>query len=218
MNDIPDLLQLALLGFFLGLIPFFAILTTSFTKLIIVIHILKNALGIQQIPPNMVVNGLAIIITVFIMAPIGMDIKQAFDQQGISMGDFKNPKYIETLEKSAKPLIGFLERNTEESDIKFFIDATKKIWPKKYHDKAKKDNLIILIPAFVVSELTSAFKIGFLIYLPFVIIDMVIANVLLSLGMMMMSPITVSIPFKLLLFVLVEGWTGLLQGLILSYQ
>jgi type III secretion protein R len=218
INDLPNLIQLIVFGLLIGLVPFVAILTTSFVKLIVVFHMLRNALGIQQSPPNMVLNGIAIIITVFIMAPIGMEIRDTFKAEGVSLEDYKNPNYLNALEKGSQPLVGFLKRNTTSEDKKFFIDTTKKLWPKKYHNKATENNLLILMPAFVISELTSAFKIGFLIYLPFVIIDMVIANILLALGMMMMSPVTVSTPFKLLLFVLVEGWLGLLQGLILSYQ
>ena len=217
-TDMPDLIQFAIFGFFIGIVPFLGILTTSFVKLIVVFHILRNALGIQQTPPNIVLNGIAVIITIFIMAPIGMEIKDTFDAQNISLSDYSNPKYVDALNKSSQPLVGFLKRNTGKEDTQFFINTTKKLWPEKYHEKATDSNLLILMPAFVISELTSAFKIGFLIYLPFVIIDMIIANILLSLGMMMMSPITVSTPFKLLLFVLVEGWLGLLQSLILSYQ
>lgn len=221
MNDIsasPNLVQYAIIGFAIGIFPFLAILTTSFVKLIVVFHLLRNALGIQQTPPNMVLNGIAIIITVFIMAPIGFEVQEIFKDQNIALNDYSNPDYINALEKSSLPIVSFLKRNTNTEDKDFFIDTTKSLWPQKYHKKANEDNLLILMPAFVISELTSAFKIGFLIYLPFVVVDMVIANILLSLGMMMMSPLTVSTPFKLLLFVLVEGWLGLLQGLILSYQ
>lgn len=218
LANMPNLIQLTIFALIVGVLPFIVILTTSFVKLIVVIHILRNALGIQQIPPNLVINGLALILTVFIMAPIGMEMRDIFNEQNVALDDYTNPKYAEALEKGAVPLVGFLQRNTRDSDKKFFINTTKKIWPKKYSDKVTKDNLLILIPSFVISELTAAFKIGFLISLPFIIIDMVIANILLSLGMMMMSPIMISVPFKLLLFVLVEGWQGLLQGLILSYQ
>lgn len=218
LTDMPNLLQLAIFGLIVGLVPFIAILTTSFVKLIVVIHLLRNALGIQQIPPNMVLNGLALILTVFIMAPVGMEIKDIFSEQDIALDDFSNPEYKGALEKSSVPLVSFLKKNASEGDKVFFLKTTKRIWPKKYSDNISEDNLFILIPAFVISELTAAFKIGFLIALPFIIIDMVVANILLSLGMMMMSPVMVSTPFKLLLFVLVEGWQGLLQGLILSYQ
>lgn len=216
--DMPNLIQFVIYGFLIGIVPFVGILSTSFVKLIVVFHILRNAIGIQQTPPNIVLNGIAIIITIFIMTPIGMEIKETFKTQNVALDDYKNPNYATALENSAQPLVKFLRRNTEHADIQFFINTTKKLWPEKYHDKAHDGNLLILMPAFVISELTSAFKIGFLIYLPFVIIDLIIANVLLSLGMMMMSPVTVSTPFKLLLFVLVEGWLGLLQSLILSYQ
>lgn len=217
-TDLPNLLQLAVFGLIVGLVPFIAILSTSFVKLIVVIHLLRNALGIQQIPPNMVLNGLALILSIFIMAPVAMEMRDIFTDQNVALDDFNHPSYGKALEKSSAPLKAFLQKNTTESDKKFFFKTTKKIWPKKYADKVTSDSLLILIPSFVVSELTSAFKIGFLIALPFIIIDMVIANILLSLGMMMMSPVMVSTPFKLLLFVLVEGWQGLLQGLILSYQ
>ncbi len=218
MTDLPNLIQISIFGIVIGLLPFIAILTTSFVKLVVVIHLLRNAIGIQQVPPNMVLNGLALILTVFIMTPVALEMRDTFKAEDVALDDYKNPKYKEMLEKSASPLVGFLKNNSTPEDKNFFIKTTQKVWPKKYADKVSKDDLIILIPAFVISELTSAFKIGFLISIPFIIIDMIIANILLSLGMMMMSPITVSIPFKLLLFVLVEGWQGLLQGLILSYQ
>jgi type III secretion protein R len=112
----------------------------------------------------------------------------------------------------------FLIKHSSEHERNFFVQTTKKIWPKKYADKVSRDNLLILVPAFLVSELTSAFQIGFLLYLPFIIIDLIISNILISMGMIMVSPIIISLPFKVLLFVLVDGWVRLVHGLILSYQ
>ena len=116
------------------------------------------------------------------------------------------------------PLQNFLTRHSSKTERDFFVKTTKKIWPEKYSQDVEESNLLVLIPAFMVSELTIAFQVGFLIYLPFIIIDLIVSNILLSLGMIMVSPIIISLPFKLLLFVLVDGWSRLIHGLLLSYS
>jgi type III secretion protein R len=202
----------------LGLAPFLAILTTSFVKIVIVIHMVRSALGLQQAPPNLAINGLAIILSMYVMAPVVMEAHERFTTHDVSLEDVKNPELKVAVEDAFIPFKLFLIKHSSEQERKFFVQTTKKIWPKKYADKVTADNLLILVPAFLVSELTSAFQIGFLLYLPFIIIDLIISNILISMGMIMVSPIIISLPFKVLLFVLVDGWVRLVHGLILSYQ
>ena len=121
------------------------------------------------------------------------------------------------LSKAQEPILGFLQRHTNEREKRFFLDTTRKLWSKEAAATVDKDSFLILVPAFTVTELTSAFQIGFLLYLPFIAIDLIVSNILLAMGMMMVSPMTISLPFKLLLFVLVDGWTRLIHGIVLTY-
>lgn len=201
--------------FAMALAPFVAVMTTSYTKLVVVFSLLRNALGIQQIPPNMVINGLAIILSMYIMAPLGYEIYDRIKANpDFNASDIKSISRI--AEEVEQPLKQFLERYSSERDRKFLLTTIAKIWPDQNRQWQLNDYLI-LIPAFTISELTAAFKIGFLIYLPFVAIDIIISNLLMAMGMIMVSPMTISLPFKLLLFVLLEGWTKIIQGMILTY-
>ncbi|WP_278189505.1 type III secretion system export apparatus subunit SctR [Thiothrix fructosivorans] len=201
----------------LGLAPFIAIMVSSFVKLVIVMHIIRSALGLQQEPPNLAISGIAIILSIYIMAPVAMQTYEQFNTHGVSIEDIRNPLLMEALEGSTDPLKQFLSKHSSDSEREFFTQTTKKLWPEKYSQEITNDHLLVLIPSFMVSELTTAFQVGFLIFLPFVVIDLVISNLLMSMGMMMLSPMTISLPFKLLLFVLVDGWSRLIHGLILSY-
>ena len=140
------------------------------------------------------------------------------EQLSIELLNDKIIAITDAVKDSFTPFEDFLLKHSNEQERNFFVQTTKKIWPKKYSDKISNRNLLILIPSFLVSELTSAFQIGFLLYLPFIIIDLIISNILISMGMIMVSPIVISLPFKVLLFVLVDGWVRLIHGLILSYQ
>ena len=193
----------------LGLAPFLLMMVTSYVKIVVVTSLVRNALGVQQVPPAMVMNGLAIILTVFIMAPVAMDTKALLEQQRFS----ENPKPAEML-----PLRQFLEKNTSPAILQEFMGTAQRIWPEHQRQSITRDNMFILVPAFTITELTKAFQIGFLLYLPFVAIDLIISNVLLAMGMMMLPPMMVSMPFKLLLFVTLDGWLKISQGLLLSYQ
>ncbi|MES2663179.1 MAG: type III secretion system export apparatus subunit SctR [Pseudomonadota bacterium] len=200
----------------LGLVPFLAVMTTAFVKIAVVLLLLRNALGVQGIPPNMAIYGLAIILTIYIMSPVG---QQAFDiAQNYNLDTANIEELQESVKAVAEPFRQFLEKHAEVEERKFFVDSAKLIWPKESYETINKDSYIILIPAFAISELTTAFEIGFLLYLPFVVIDLIISNILLAMGMMMVSPMTISLPFKLLLFVLVDGWARLIHGLVLTYQ
>lgn len=195
--------------------PFMIIMATSFVKIAVVLSLIRNALGVQQIPPNMVLYGLATILTAYIMAPVATAGFTAIETMDFAESNIS--EILDGLSIAGDPLRRFLKLHASEAEIAFFIKAAEVLWPVEMRDAATADNLLVLIPAFTVSELTSAFEIGFLIYLPFIAIDLIISNILLAMGMMMVSPMTISLPFKLLLFVMLDGWQQLIHGLILTY-
>ena len=202
----------------MALIPFMAVMGTSFLKLVVVFSILRNATGLQQIPPNIAMNALAIILTLYIMAPVGYEAYEIIQKEEIQF-DLKSEdmNWVEDLKLIIKPYKQFIKENTNEQQRTFFLKSTRLLWPKKYQMELDENDFIVLLPSFCLSELTKAFQIGFLLYLPFIIIDLIVSNILLAMGMMMVSPMTISLPFKLLLFVLLDGWTRLIHGLVLSY-
>ena len=201
----------------MALIPFVAVMGTSFLKLVVVFSILRNATGLQQIPPNIAMNALAIILTLYIMAPVGYEAYEIIQQENISFEMDKEMAWTDSLQTVVQPYKQFLKQNTNEKQRRFFLKSARLLWPQKYHKELSGDDFIVLMPSFCISELTKAFQIGFLLYLPFIIIDLIVSNILLAMGMMMVSPMTISLPFKLLLFVLLDGWTRLIHGLVLSY-
>ncbi len=185
----------------LSLAPFLLIMVTSFTRIIVVLHFIRSALGTQTTPPNQVLIGLALFLTLFIMSPVMAEVNsdciQPFDNGKITQE--------QALNAGLKPIRTFMFQQTNRKDIKLFLQIQKK------SEKVSVDNVdeiptLVLIPAFMISELRTAFIIGFLIYLPFIVIDMVVASTLMSMGMMMLPPTTISMPFKILLFVLADGW------------
>ena len=198
----------------MALIPFMAVMGTSFLKLVVVFSILRNATGLQQIPPNIAMNALAIILTLYIMAPVGFEMYERIQPEQLNYEDLS---WIETVKDGATPYREFLKANTSAEERNFFLKTARLLWPSKYQRELSGDDFMILLPSFCISELTKAFQIGFLLYLPFIIIDLIVSNILLAMGMMMVSPMTISLPFKLLLFVLLEGWTRLVHALVLSY-
>jgi len=209
-QDVAVTLQILLMMTILTLAPSLLIMTTAFTRLVIVFSILRQALGTPQIPPNHAMVGLSLFLTFFIMQPTFNQInenalKPYFDNK-ISL--------TKALDEAEKPMRGFMMRQTYTSDLQFFINLSKTKQPEKPDDV----NLTTLIPAFITSELKTAFIIGFYIYLPFLIIDMVVASTLMSMGMMMLPPATVSLPAKLLLFVLANGWTLLIGSLARGFR
>jgi type III secretion protein R len=215
MSNLPDPFYIIIVLSMLALAPFMAVMVTSFIKIVVVLSLVRNALGIQQIPPNMVINGLAIILTLYIMAPVGQDVFDILQKRDLSTKDFQGMRQAADLAKD--PLKNFLMKHSDKRERLFFIKTAKTIWPEKKARQIKDDDMIVLIPSFTVSELTMAFQIGFLLYLPFVAIDLIVSNILLAMGMMMVSPMTISLPFKLLLFVLLDGWARLIHGLVLTY-
>ncbi len=214
----------------ISLAPFFAVMVTSFTKIVVVLTLVRNALGTQQVPPNVVLNGLALILTVYVMYPtLGEMYDSATGETRIETtieGDTveSGPSPLENsgnifgmADRAKEPLRTFLRKHSDPVERTFFLRTQQRIGGKDKAGDLKESDFVILIPAFVVKELKLAFQIGFLIFLPFLVIDMVISNILLAMGMMMLSPTTISLPFKLLLFVLVDGWVKLTHGLVLSY-
>ena len=216
MENLPDPPLLIVMLGTLGVMPFLIVMGTSFVKLVIVFGLVRNALGIQSIPPNIAIHGLALILTVYIMMPVGLETYDHLVAQNVN---YDNLEEIGTsFSDSMAPYRKFLTTHAGEKHVDFFLETASSLWGEERQQELTRENLFILIPAFVVGELTSAFAIGFLIYLPFIVIDLIISNILLAMGMMMMSPITISLPLKLLLFVFLDGWEQLIRGLILSYQ
>lgn len=216
MNLLDQPLHLILLLSAVSILPLLLILGTSFLKLAVVFSLLRNALGIQQIPPNIALYGLALILTMFIMAPIGLEIQDNLAANPIQSD---SDDFIRQIDNGIiAPYRVFLERNTAPDQARFFSSIGHDIWPQKYHDRLPDNSLLVLMPAFTVSQLIEAFKIGLLLYLPFIAIDLIVSNVLLAMGMMMVSPMTISMPLKLLVFVLMNGWEKLLGQLMLSFN
>ena len=215
---LPDPIYLIAILVVLGLAPFLAIMVTSYVKIVVVMSLIRNALGIQQIPPNMVINGLSIILTMYIMNPVAQETYEILRDRWEEI-DRNDIDSIEAAATDAKePLREFLLKHATDRERQFFFHSAKELWPEERHKDLKDDDLMVLVPAFTVSELTEAFQIGFLIYLPFIAIDIIVSNILLSMGMMMVSPMTISLPFKLLLFVVVDGWARLIHGVLLTYS
>ena len=212
-----------LIAFFAGLslVALLAMVATSFLKLAVVMGLIRNALGIQSIPPNMVLNALAVILSFYILAPVGEEMWAIYSKLSADVSpDAKVEEWTEIALKSAEPYRQWLDKQTGERERAFFVATAERLWSKDGVESALVDpnSFHILIPSFCVSELSRAFKIGFLVYLPFIAIDIIVSNILLAMGMMMVSPVTISLPFKLLLFVMVDGWTLLIQGLVRGYM
>lgn len=208
-EQVSTLLQILLLLTVLTLAPAIVVMMTSFTRLAIVLSLVRTALGTQQMPPNQIIIGLALLLTFFIMTPvfnqINVEALKPYLAEEISQED--------AMEKAVKPIRAFMLKQTRKKDLALFMDIAKLEKPANYDEIPT----IVLISSFVVSELKTAFQIGFVIYIPFLIIDMVVASVLLSMGMMMLPPFMVSLPFKLMLFVLIDGWNILVGSMVKSF-
>ncbi|MDX8402110.1 MAG: flagellar type III secretion system pore protein FliP [Mariprofundaceae bacterium] len=194
----------------LTLAPSILVMMTSFTRILVVFAFLRQALGTQQSPPNQILVGLALFLTVFIMMPVW----QKMDAQAITPYLAGSLTQAEAFERGVAPLKDFMLRQTREDDLILFLNAAR----EKKPETAAATPLHVLIPAFVISELRTAFEIGFLIYIPFVILDLVVASVLMSMGMMMLPPVMISLPLKIILFVLVDGWHLLAESLLQSFR
>jgi len=203
------IIQLVALITIIPLAPSILMMMTSFTRIIIVLSLLRTALGLQQSPPNQVLVSLALFLTLFIMMPV---FQKAYDDGIVPLIDGKIEER-EAVLKTAAPFHAFMMKNVREKDLRLFLEMSPGVTMEKPEDTPYR----ILIPAFMISELKRAFEIGFLIFLPFLIIDMLVASVLMAMGMMMLPPVLISLPFKLIFFVLVDGWYALSSSLVRSF-
>ena len=199
-------------------------LLTSFIKIVITLALLRSALGVQQTPPNQVINGIALILTMYVMYPTGLEMynsakhliegnnsKQIFSVPTAALA-------LKVIDVAKEPLRSFLIRNSRKADLAGFYKLAYKTFPDVAKLTLKETDLIVVVPAFITTQIRSAFEIGVLIYLPFFVIDLVTSNILLAMQMMMLSPLSISLPLKLLLVVMIDGWTVLVQGLVLSFN
>lgn len=209
-GETSDVVKLYVLMGLLSLAPTFLILTTSFTRIIVVLSFVRSSLGTQQNPPNLVLTGIALFLTFFIMQPI---YSQVSDD---ALTPYLNEEISgqEAFERAEEPIKQFMYQQTRDEDIKLFLDISETKKPEDLQELP----LTIIVPAFVISELRTAFSIGFLIFIPFLVIDIVVASILMSMGMFMLSPVMISLPFKLLLFVLVDGWYLVVESLVTGFQ
>jgi len=208
-EQVVDSVKLLVLLSLLSLVPAFILMMTSFTRIIIVLSLLRSALGIHQTPPNQVLIGLALFLTLFIMSPVYNQV----NQQAIQPYLANELSQEEAWERAAAPVRDFMFKQTREKDLQLFIELSDTPTPKNKDDVP----LSVLMPSFVISELKTAFQMGFLIYVPFLVIDMVVASTLMSMGMFMLPPVIISLPFKLLLFVIVDGWHLVIKSLVESF-
>jgi len=202
-------LQMLLFMTALGFIPAMLLMTTAFTRIVIVLSLLRQAMGVTQSPPNQVILGLSLFLTLFVMGPT---FDQVYNKAWAPFSDDKI-SFNQAVEEASKPMKAFMLSQTREKDLAFFIEISRSEKPATKADVSMKT----LIPAYVISELKTAFQIGFMVFIPFMIIDLVVASILMAMGMMMVSPVTISLPFKLMLFVLVDGWTLLMGSLASSF-
>ncbi|MBI4925543.1 MAG: flagellar type III secretion system pore protein FliP [Bdellovibrio sp.] len=208
--DIVSVLRIVILLTVLSLAPAILIMMTSFTRIVVVLSFLRQALGTQQMPPNQVIVGLSLFLSLFIMAPTWKAINAT------AVEPYLNEKIDQKLafQNAETPLREFMLKQTREKDLELFLSLSKEEKPQTSHDVST----YVLIPSFVISELKTAFQIGFMLYLPFLVLDMVVASVLMAMGMMMLPPVLISLPFKLLLFVLVDGWELIVGSLVKSFS
>lgn len=221
----PSLITQAVALSLLSLLPFIIMILTSFLKIVVVLSLLRNALGVQQAPPNQIINGIAFMLSLFVMYPTAA---RMYDAALKVVAETKVPESLISPESSTyflsvasaakEPLKDFLKKNSLVKHQALFYRMAFKTLPENYRDTLKPDDIIILVPAYITSQLKDAFEIGVLIYIPFFVIDLVTSNILLAMGMMMLSPVTISMPLKLFLLVMLDGWTLLIEGLVSTFR
>ena len=209
LGDTGSVVQLLMIITVLSIAPAILVLMTSFTRIVVVMSFVRNALGTQQLPPTQVIIGLSLFLTYFVMAPTFAQINATALQPYLA----NEITQEQALEYAEQPLRTFMFKQTREKDLELFVNMSKMDRPQTYSDIPTH----VLIPAFVISELKTAFQMGFAIFIPFMMIDMIVASTLMSMGMMMMPPMMISLPFKILLFVLVDGWSLVVKSLITSF-
>lgn len=209
VQTLNPILQMLVMITMFSLLPFVFCSMTSFLRFVIVFSMLKTAMGTQQVPPAIVIIGLSIILTFYTM---GTTFQKMYDMGSVPYQ--KNHDMVAAMTEGSKPLKEFMLKQTRNSDLEFFVEMTHKTRPTSPDDLSVWD----IAPAYIVSELKTSFEIGFIIFVPFIILDLVVANILLALGMFMLSPTIISMPFKLLIFIAVDGWALIVQGLVSSYN
>ncbi len=209
LSNLDPALQMILLMASLSLLPFIIVSMTSFLRYVIVLNILKTALGTQQVPPGMVLVGLALILTLYTMSGVFGEMYERVNP-GLERGD----SVVSLMAEGSEPLKNFMMRQTNQEDIAFFLELSRSESPETPADLAIWE----VAPAYMLSELRTAFEIGFIIFIPFIVLDLVVANILLALGMFMLSPTIISLPFKILVFVAVDGWSLIINGLVQSFN
>lgn len=210
-----DPISLAIALALLALVPTIIVVSTCFLKLAVVLSLVRNALGVQQIPPNLALYGLALIVSAYIMAPVGQHMYEEVRKRPAATQSVDG--LLGAVAAGAEPMREFLFKHSHPKQRDFFARTAKELWGPELGSKVTERDFLVVLPSFMISELTEAFEIGFLLFLPFVVIDIVVSNILLAMGMMMVSPVMISLPLKLFLFVMLDGWTKLIQGLILTY-
>ena len=213
-GELSQSLQMLLMLTVLALAPSILIMMTSFTRIIISLHFLKSAIGTQQMPPNQVIIGLALFLTFFVMSPVVTQI----NEQAIKPYEAQQITQEEAIERGLVPLKEFMLKQTRDEDIKLFMDLSGREPLIDDSQMVEALPMHVVVPAFMISELRAGFIIGFLIYIPFIVMDMVVASTLMSMGMMMLPPATIALPFKILLFILVDGWNLLIGQLIQTFR
>lgn len=220
----PNVLtKMAVLAAF-ALLPFAVILLTSFLKMVIVLSLLRSALGVQQAPPNQAINGIALILTIYVMFPTCLAMYKDGEEYikknpPVELFSGASAEYIiNVMDITKEPLRKFLLNNTNATPQKHFYQLAYRSFPEEYRKGLDMKDFIIVVPAFILSQIKDAFEIGVLVYLPFFVIDLVTSNILLAMGMMMLSPLTIALPLKLLLLVMVDGWSLIVQGLVLTFR
>lgn len=217
MSQFPDIFLLTAAFLLVGFAPLLALVATSYLKIVVVLGLVRNAIGVQQVPPNMVLAAIAIVLSAYIMAPVGQAIHQAIESSGASTARLTPKAIAGILDGVRQPLGAFMTRHTLPEDRAFFVDTSRALWGESSTLRVDEGSMLVLAPAFTVRELTRAFQIGFILYLAFLAIDLVVAAIVQALGLSMLSPTPIAIPFKLLLFVAFDGWQKLIQALVLGY-
>lgn len=208
-NDVSTSLQLMALLTVLSIAPALLILTTAFSRIVIIFSLLRTAMGTQNIPPNQVIIGLSLFMTFFVMSPT----YEAVNKEAVMPLMEKKITFEQAVDRAEKPVKAFMLKNTYKKDLQLFLDY------KQERPQTREDvSLISLIPAFIISELKTAFVVGFYLFIPFLIIDLIVASVLMSMGMMMMPPVVVSLPAKILVFVLADGWSVIVSAVLAGYR
>ncbi len=217
VNSHFDVVSFAVLIGALSLIPMLIVATTSFLKMSLVLLVLRNAIGIQQAPPGVAIYAVALTMSAFVMAPTAQEVGKRLMNVDMKASASRSTSYLEQARDAFEPMRDFMVRFSRPEQRELFLDSAKKLWPKDFAEDAKATDPMIVMPAFVTSELQAGYEIGFLIYIPFLVIDLLISNLLMTMGMQQVAPQTITTPLKLLLFTLVDGWAKLLNALALSY-